>query len=94
MIPINEAEICLPDWERLRDRPFISDPKLQCEAEFRLGIYRLGPYVGPDQITDEMIDQLYEPDVIRIAEAQARVYRELEQAARNWRSIVKSRMVN
>jgi hypothetical protein len=69
-VHVNDAQVqLLPHGDHLVCNAIADVDKRQAQR-FRWGIYRLGPFVGRDQITDEMIRAMWEPDIERIQQRQ------------------------
>ncbi|MGH9765649.1 MAG: hypothetical protein ACREDR_39835 [Blastocatellia bacterium] len=69
-VEITEAQVQLLKHGDHNVCNLMEDKNQRERTRFRFGIRRLGSFIGRDQVTDEMIDQMYEPDVMRIEQAQ------------------------
>ncbi|HEY6332774.1 MAG TPA: hypothetical protein VI756_25850 [Blastocatellia bacterium] len=72
-VPVMEAQVQLLKHKDHDVCNLIPSEDERQKQRFQWGVYRLGQYCGRDgakQITPELVGELYEPDVMRLRQAQ------------------------
>jgi hypothetical protein len=73
-VAIVEAQVCLLNHGDNVVCNAIPDQDKRRSTRFRWGIHRLGQFIGRERITEEMINRLKEPDIMRLEQAQVDLF--------------------
>lgn len=65
---ITDAQVCLLRNKDNRVIDAINDIAEREEKRYLWSIYRLGPFVGRDVITQEMVGEMWPPDIVKLRE--------------------------